>query len=97
MSLPCVLVEAGGVRSLNSLQLPFAPFICARLLKHVYDRFVARVTELTKKLRQGPVLGKETVDCGAMVMPAQLDIVQVQQYMLYRMCLILRWLLLPVL
>lgn len=47
-------------------------------LKQVYDHFVARVTELTRKLRQGPVLGKETVDCGAMVMPAQLDIVQVQ-------------------
>ncbi|CAB1116703.1 ALDH [Ectocarpus sp. CCAP 1310/34] len=42
----------------------------------VYDRFVARVTELASKLRQGPVLGPESVDCGAMVMPAQLDIVQ---------------------
>ncbi|CAN0519539.1 unnamed protein product, partial [Scytosiphon promiscuus] len=42
----------------------------------VYDRFVARATELAGKLRQGPVLGKDTVDCGAMVMPAQLDIVQ---------------------
>lgn len=42
----------------------------------VYDTFVARVTELASNLRQGPVLGGETVDCGAMVMPAQLDIVQ---------------------
>lgn len=50
---------------------------CFVVLKQVYDRFVARVTELAGKLRQGPVLGKETVDCGAMVMPAQLDIVQV--------------------
>ncbi|CAM9454382.1 unnamed protein product [Ascophyllum nodosum] len=42
----------------------------------VYDRFVSKVTELAKGLRQGPVLGKDPVDCGAMVMPAQLDIVQ---------------------
>lgn len=56
----------------------------------VYDQFVARVTELTKKLRQGPVLGKETVDCGAMVMPAQLDIVQVLDQSSVRRDLILR-------
>eukprot|EP00904_Undaria_pinnatifida_P006431 jgi/Undpi1/2918/HiC_scaffold_14.g06295.m1 len=42
----------------------------------VYDRFVKRATELAGQLRQGPVLGKDVVDCGAMVMPAQLDIVQ---------------------
>lgn len=53
-------------------------FFFFSLSKQVYDRFVARVTELAGKLRQGPVLGKETVDCGAMVMPAQLDIVQVR-------------------
>lgn len=48
-------------------------FVCSA---QVYDIFVARVTELASKLRQGPVLGSQTVDCGAMVMPAQLDIVQ---------------------
>lgn len=51
--------------------------LALRCFCQVYDRFVARVTELTAKLRQGPVLAGETVDCGAMVMPAQLDIVQV--------------------
>lgn len=49
----------------------------ARYRHQIYDKFVSRVTELAAKLRQGPVLGKDTVDVGAMVMPAQLDIVQV--------------------
>ena len=51
--------------------------MCVKIPSQVYDRFVARATELARQLRQGPVLGKDTVDCGAMVMPAQLDIVQV--------------------
>ncbi|CAN0468347.1 unnamed protein product, partial [Discosporangium mesarthrocarpum] len=42
----------------------------------IYDELVSKVAEIAKNLRQGPVLGNEPVDCGAMVMPAQLDIVQ---------------------
>ncbi|CAM9681655.1 unnamed protein product, partial [Choristocarpus tenellus] len=42
----------------------------------VYNDLVTRVTQRAQNLRQGPVLGSEVVDCGAMVMPAQLDIVQ---------------------
>ncbi|HJL00741.1 MAG TPA: aldehyde dehydrogenase family protein [Polyangiaceae bacterium LLY-WYZ-15_(1-7)] len=42
----------------------------------VYDEFVRRVTAGAKKLRQGPPLGAETVDCGAMTMPRQLDIIE---------------------
>lgn len=29
--------------------------------------------------RQGPPLGKDTIDCGAMVMPRQLEIIQVSE------------------
>uniref|UniRef100_A0A061RL47 Aldehyde dehydrogenase n=1 Tax=Tetraselmis sp. GSL018 TaxID=582737 RepID=A0A061RL47_9CHLO len=39
----------------------------------VYDEFVDRVVEATKKIRQGPALGSGTVDCGAMCMPGLTD------------------------
>lgn len=46
----------------------------------VYDEFVARVVEGAKALRQGPPAhpGREgaAVDCGAMTMPRQLDILE---------------------
>ncbi len=42
----------------------------------VYDDFVARMTERVAALRQGPPLGATLVDCGAMTMPGQLDIIQ---------------------
>jgi acyl-CoA reductase-like NAD-dependent aldehyde dehydrogenase len=42
----------------------------------VYDAFVSRVVEKAKKLRQGAPLGDRTVDCGAMTMPRQLDILE---------------------
>jgi acyl-CoA reductase-like NAD-dependent aldehyde dehydrogenase len=41
----------------------------------IYDRFVARVTELASELRQGHSL-EEPVDVGALVTPQQLDIVE---------------------
>jgi len=42
----------------------------------LYDEFVDKAARLAGALRQGPPLGGDPVDCGAMVMPAQLDIVQ---------------------
>lgn len=82
----CRVLESGRWKFSVTLDIytHFALFLCfffcfLLLWTQVYDRFVARATELARKLRQGPVLGKETVDCGAMVMPAQLDIVQVLQ------------------
>jgi acyl-CoA reductase-like NAD-dependent aldehyde dehydrogenase len=47
-----------------------------RILVHtaVYDRFEARVSELTRALRQGPPLGG-IVDVGSMATPLQLDLV----------------------
>lgn len=42
----------------------------------VYDAFAARVTELTRALRQGPPLGTSQVDVGAMSSPFQVKIVE---------------------
>jgi acyl-CoA reductase-like NAD-dependent aldehyde dehydrogenase len=42
----------------------------------IYDDFERRVVELASQLRQGPPLGEEVVDVGALVTPAQLDIVE---------------------
>jgi acyl-CoA reductase-like NAD-dependent aldehyde dehydrogenase len=42
----------------------------------VYDEFVGIMRERAGALRQGPPLGDAIVDCGAMTMPAQLDIIQ---------------------
>jgi len=42
----------------------------------IYDAFEARVVEEVGALRQGPPLTDERVDVGAMVTPAQLDIVE---------------------
>ncbi|MEM9069366.1 MAG: aldehyde dehydrogenase family protein [Myxococcota bacterium] len=42
----------------------------------VYEDFVGRVTEKAKKLRQGAPLGGTVVDCGAMTMPRQLEIIE---------------------
>jgi len=42
----------------------------------IYEQFVDIAVRLTKALRQGPPLGKEQIDCGAMVMPAQINIIQ---------------------
>jgi acyl-CoA reductase-like NAD-dependent aldehyde dehydrogenase len=44
----------------------------------VYDAFAARVSELARNLRQGEPLGKATVDCGAIVSPLQLDLIEEQ-------------------
>ncbi len=44
------------------------------VVKDVYDKFVDRVVEKTKKLRQGNPL--ENVDVGAMTDPGQIDIVE---------------------
>jgi acyl-CoA reductase-like NAD-dependent aldehyde dehydrogenase len=42
----------------------------------VYDEFVAIMQRRVAALRQGAPLGDAIVDCGAMTMPAQLDIIQ---------------------
>ena len=42
----------------------------------VYDRFAARITELASALRQGPPLGREQVDIGAITSPAQIGIIE---------------------
>jgi len=42
----------------------------------IYDEFVARVVAKTKALRQGAPLGDRVVDCGAMTMPRQLEILE---------------------
>ena len=42
----------------------------------IYDRFERRVVEMVRGLRQGVPSGEEPVDVGAMVTPAQLDIVE---------------------
>jgi acyl-CoA reductase-like NAD-dependent aldehyde dehydrogenase len=41
----------------------------------VYDEFVARMETRVAALRQGPPLAGPIVDCGAMTMPRQLDII----------------------
>ncbi len=48
-----------------------------RILVHtaVYERFEARVGELTRALRQGPPLAGALVDVGGMTTPLQLDLV----------------------
>ncbi|HEX6021901.1 MAG TPA: aldehyde dehydrogenase family protein [Solirubrobacter sp.] len=42
----------------------------------VYDEFVAKVTEKTKALRQGPPDGVGSVDLGAVTFPPQIEIVE---------------------
>jgi len=42
----------------------------------VYDEFVSRVAEKARGLRQGVPLGDRVVDCGAMTMPRQLEIIE---------------------
>ncbi|MEO0321874.1 MAG: aldehyde dehydrogenase family protein [Myxococcota bacterium] len=42
----------------------------------VYDEFVRRVSAGAKRLRQGAPLAGRVVDCGAMTMPRQLDIIE---------------------
>ena len=42
----------------------------------IYDAFVAEVVRRAAALRQGPPLGPEPVDLGAMTMPRQLEIIQ---------------------
>lgn len=41
----------------------------------VYDEFVERMRARVEALRQGPPLGRDTVDCGATTMPRQLDVI----------------------
>lgn len=42
----------------------------------VYDRFVSRVCELASQLRQGPPLGDDKVDVGAITSPMQIGIIE---------------------
>mmetsp|Transcript_7006 Transcript_7006/g.19782 ORF Transcript_7006/g.19782 Transcript_7006/m.19782 type:complete len:603 (-) Transcript_7006:65-1873(-) len=42
----------------------------------VYDEFVDKVVESAKKIRQGPALGADPVDCGAMCMPGLAEKIQ---------------------
>ncbi|MGE0784639.1 MAG: aldehyde dehydrogenase family protein [Sandaracinaceae bacterium] len=49
-----------------------------RVLVHrtIYDAFVRRVTEEVSALRQGPPLGEDPVDVGAVVSPQQVEIIE---------------------
>lgn len=49
-----------------------------RMLVHraIYDRFVARMSDEVSAMRQGPPLGAATVDVGAIVAPAQVDLIE---------------------
>ena len=42
----------------------------------IYDAFEARLVEVVGALRQGPPLGGDVVDCGAIVSPHQVDIIE---------------------
>jgi acyl-CoA reductase-like NAD-dependent aldehyde dehydrogenase len=42
----------------------------------IYDAFVARVSEVVGRLRQGPPLEGEPVDVGAIVSPFQIDVIE---------------------
>ncbi|CAM9444886.1 unnamed protein product [Chrysoparadoxa australica] len=42
----------------------------------IYEEFCEKALAIVKQLRQGHALGEASVDCGAMVMPAQLDLVK---------------------
>ncbi len=42
----------------------------------IYDAFEARLVEMVSALRQGPPLAGDVVDCGAIVSPHQVDIVE---------------------
>ncbi|HZU61023.1 MAG TPA: aldehyde dehydrogenase family protein [Solirubrobacteraceae bacterium] len=42
----------------------------------VYDRFVDKVTENVKRLRQGPPAGRASVDVGAVTFPPQMEVVE---------------------
>jgi acyl-CoA reductase-like NAD-dependent aldehyde dehydrogenase len=46
------------------------------VFEHVYDAFAARVSELTRNLRQGDPLGGQTVDVAAIVSPLQLSLIE---------------------
>jgi acyl-CoA reductase-like NAD-dependent aldehyde dehydrogenase len=46
------------------------------VVDRVHDAFVERVVREAERLRQGPPLGAERVDVGAMTMPHQVDIVE---------------------
>ncbi|MEM7603853.1 MAG: aldehyde dehydrogenase family protein [Myxococcota bacterium] len=46
------------------------------VMDSVYDEFVRRVHTKTSALRQGAPGGEQVVDCGAMTMPRQLEIIQ---------------------
>jgi len=37
----------------------------------VHDKFAAKAAAVVSKMRQGPALGDEPVDCGAMCMPGE--------------------------
>lgn len=46
------------------------------VMDEVYDEFVRRVVDKARALRQGAPLGDQVVDCGAMTMPRQLEIIE---------------------
>jgi acyl-CoA reductase-like NAD-dependent aldehyde dehydrogenase len=48
------------------------------LFGSIYDQFAARVGQLARDLRQGEPLGTATVDCGAIVSPLQLELIEDQ-------------------
>jgi acyl-CoA reductase-like NAD-dependent aldehyde dehydrogenase len=46
------------------------------VMEPIYERFVQRVTELGRGLRQGDPLGGHTIDVGAIVSPLQLELIE---------------------
>jgi len=82
---PLVIMEDADVNAILPMALKGAFFNCGQnccgaerfyVYEGVYDKFVKEVVERVSQFRQGPPLGKHMVDCGAMVMPLQLDIIQ---------------------
>lgn len=83
---PMVIMEDADIDALLPMALKGAFFNCGQnccgverfyVYESVHDKFVAEVVKRVGAFRQGPPLeGAEKVDCGAMVMPRQLEIVQ---------------------
>jgi len=83
---PMVVMEDADIEGLVPMAMKGAFFNCGQnccgverfyVYESVHDRFVAEVVKRVAALRQGPPLsGAERVDCGALVMPRQVEIIQ---------------------
>ncbi len=82
---PMVIMEDADIEALLPMALKGAFFNCGQnccgvervyVYESVHDKFVAEVVKRVAAFRQGPPLeDADNVDCGAMVMPRQLEIV----------------------